>query len=531
LSWGLSNTANAGAHFGGCNFLSAGRAGDAGSSRLWTQADGFYSAQSGNVSVEKPNSVGTYAPATWATKCQDAGGTAVSTATSSGSRVVFAHGTGTVDPAANTASIHWTGSFTSVFYGGLIYWSATNPALTVRADGTATLTASLTGYGASMTDPGVWTALPATTVTLANLSGVSVTPTGFTVLPAGAFPQSFVDFQQLTGEGPYWYSSGSSDQDKRALPLTVAYPTVLVAPATSAVVTSAPTTVSTPASVTSATTTPATSTPAPTASSAATSCDVTNGVRGGALTWGFKKSFRAYIAGGGAANTIGATNGATILNQNLAVAGKSTTGEYLWPFVSSAGYTSATSFTVQYGGSVQFSYPAHFFSIVIANPRLVVDGASGTLFADVTVTATNPGVAPVVTPHLGVALATLDLTGSAATSSAAGTTRAMHAAIQDSSAFSLDGSAFYQAGEALDDATVLLSGCAGVTAPSGSTTDASTSSAVDAATDDLVPSLQYRPGELANTGSEVSGLLAAGIAALLIGGLLMVGARRTGGQR
>ncbi|MFD5574521.1 hypothetical protein [Streptomyces cadmiisoli] len=87
-------------------------------------------------------------------------------------------------------------------------------------------------------------------MTLASLSGVEVGPQGFTVTPDylgesvtvpagttgqaaksgsneaywGAFPQSFVDFQQLTGQSSYWFTSGGArDRAKPATPLTVAY--------------------------------------------------------------------------------------------------------------------------------------------------------------------------------------------------------------------------------------------------------------------------------------------------------------------
>ncbi|MFJ8603226.1 hypothetical protein ACIREM_31840 [Streptomyces shenzhenensis] len=101
-----------------------------------------------------------------------------------------------------------------------------------------------------MNDPGKWVPLPATTVTLADLSGVELGASGFTVAPDylgvsvsvpagttgqpvksdankaywGSFPQSFVDFQQLTGQSSYWFTSGGSrDAAKPTTPLTVAY--------------------------------------------------------------------------------------------------------------------------------------------------------------------------------------------------------------------------------------------------------------------------------------------------------------------
>ncbi|MFF0714139.1 hypothetical protein [Streptomyces bauhiniae] len=254
LAWGLSGEQGGGAYYGGCNFLSAGKAGNTGSSRLWTQGDGFYATHAGNVTVQKPDSAGTYAEPGWATKCQDPNGTAVSPGSPTSltrNRVLLSHGTGTVDTAARTATLKWTGSFTSVFYGGLTYWSATDPVLKVNADGTGTLTATATGYGADMNDPGKWVSLPATTVTLANLKNVQLGGSGFTATPSylgvavtvpggstaqaakssanqaywGAFPQSFVDFQQLTGQSSYWFTSGGSrDAAKPATPLTLTLP-------------------------------------------------------------------------------------------------------------------------------------------------------------------------------------------------------------------------------------------------------------------------------------------------------------------
>jgi hypothetical protein len=254
FTWGINNTATAGAYFGGCNFLSAGLAGDNGSSKVWTQTapSPGYSSQAGNVTVLKPDAAGNYAQPTWADKCTGPDGTtAVTTTTSSGTEVQIANGTGTVDPGAGTASISWTGSFTSVFYGGLAYWSATNPTLTVNSDGTGTVTASVSGYAASMSDPTEWDPIPASTVTLANLSHAQVTDSGITVTPDylgialtgtsgsaqvqtgqywGSFPQDFVDFQDQTGESSYWYSSGLNDQDKVADPITVAYTTTPATP-------------------------------------------------------------------------------------------------------------------------------------------------------------------------------------------------------------------------------------------------------------------------------------------------------------
>ncbi|PWD50293.1 hypothetical protein C8046_06065 [Serinibacter arcticus] len=147
LTWQLNEETGGGAYFGGCNYLTAGLAGNTGSSRLWTEADGFYQATEGNVSIVKPTADGGTISPTWATKCQNAAGGTVSPAagSSTNNRVVITGGTGTVDLASGTATVAWDGDVTIVFYGGLTYWSISDPELTVAADGTGQLTGTASG--------------------------------------------------------------------------------------------------------------------------------------------------------------------------------------------------------------------------------------------------------------------------------------------------------------------------------------------------------------------------------------------------
>ena len=246
FTWGLSGEAGGGAFFGGCNFLSAGVAGDTGSSRLWTEADGFYSAAEGDVSIVKPTTTGDLVPASWATKCQTPAGTPVtaSSATSlTGNAVRFGGGSGT-SAADGSVRVEWDGSFTVAFYGGLTYWSATDPVLTLDAAGNGQLTAVASGYGTSMEDMTQWVPIAGQEIVLADIVGASVSDSGFTTTPTylqvpvtsastpqtttganwGSFPQSFVDFQQLTGQSSYWYSSGGArDAAKPTTPLAVSY--------------------------------------------------------------------------------------------------------------------------------------------------------------------------------------------------------------------------------------------------------------------------------------------------------------------
>lgn len=233
LSWGMNAETGAAAFNGSCNFLSAGKAGDTGSSRAWTAEDGFYSSKSGDVSVMVPTAAGAAKEQSWGDRCNTGEGVAVNAFSpaapkSTDNYLVWENGSGTVDPEAGTATINWDGSFTAVSYGGLFYFSASDPVLTVSADGSATLKATASGFGADQADPTAWSALPVRTVTLANLKNVEVDADGFTVTPEytdvqlpakfnqqsgsaglGSFPLDFVEYQELVGGASYWYSSGA----------------------------------------------------------------------------------------------------------------------------------------------------------------------------------------------------------------------------------------------------------------------------------------------------------------------------------
>ncbi|MFF8188253.1 hypothetical protein ACF044_13465 [Microbacterium sp. NPDC016588] len=248
LRWGLNAEAGGGAFAGGCNFLSAGVAGDAGGSRVWTEGDGLYRAQDANVRIEKPTADGGWTTASWSTKCQDPTGAPVSvssTASASGNQVVIDGGTGT--RRDGVVEISWSGSFTVVFYGGMTYWSVSDPRLTLDASGDGRLVGTASGYGTSMDDTTTWNPIAPQTVVLADIDGADVAGVGgFTVTPRylgvtttgggqtartattpaywGSFPQSFIDFHRQTGQQGYWLTTGGvRDAAKPASPLTVSY--------------------------------------------------------------------------------------------------------------------------------------------------------------------------------------------------------------------------------------------------------------------------------------------------------------------
>ncbi|GGA75728.1 hypothetical protein GCM10011490_28150 [Pseudoclavibacter endophyticus] len=249
FSWRVNEESGGGAYFGGCNFLAAGTAGDAGSSRLWAETDGLYSTSDGNVTITKPDSAGNQVEPTWSTKCLDSAGGPVTTqpGSSSGNQVNLAGGSGRLDVDADTGSISWKGSFTIVYYGGMTYWTISDPVLSVE-NGVGTLTGIASGYGADMNDPSKWVELEPTEIELATFSGVDLTATGVTIDPDyagiaidsdpggpsgpqnrekegwGSFPQSFIDFNVQTGQAAYWYTSGgAADPKKPGAPIAIDY--------------------------------------------------------------------------------------------------------------------------------------------------------------------------------------------------------------------------------------------------------------------------------------------------------------------
>ncbi|MFT4288873.1 Ig-like domain repeat protein [Nocardioides sp.] len=257
LRWGINDETNNKAYYG-FNFLSAGKIGNpgAGGQQLSTSDSGAtwgngqaagWSARTGNVTIEKLRSDGSYAVSNWASRNTDPATGSVDASVSddvyADTQVVLDAGTGTLDPDADDATLSWDGDFTVLYYSGMTFFYVSDPVLNVTG-GVGTVTATLGGYGTSMDDTTQWSALDDTEVTLATLSDVEVTETGIAAAEVdylgvtvdtgdgeeqatdsdyyGSFPQSFVDFQQLTGQSSYWYSSGTTlDKGKVALPLTV----------------------------------------------------------------------------------------------------------------------------------------------------------------------------------------------------------------------------------------------------------------------------------------------------------------------
>ena len=248
LRWAVNHESVGANFFGGCNFLMAGVPGpdgDAGGSRVWSAADrDLYAARDGDVRVERASGD----LQSYASRCSDPSGDelTMSAGNTSGSEIVVDGGVGERGDDGSV-QISWTGSFTVVFYGGLTYWWASDPVLELDEDGDGTLTATVGGYATDREDTTKWSPLREREVPLATFSGGRLVDAGGVLTPDwcgvrvegtaqaqlredvdgvcwGAFPGAFVDFQVDTGQGAYWYTSGSSrDRFKRPYDVTVSF--------------------------------------------------------------------------------------------------------------------------------------------------------------------------------------------------------------------------------------------------------------------------------------------------------------------
>jgi hypothetical protein len=250
LIWGFNLETRGKSYYGACNFLMAGRPGadgNAGAAQEWEPGgwgQGLYHAESGNAKAI--NAAGAAVP--FDRRCLDSSGQPVqynaakqSASTYTDTQIQLTGGTGWRDAESGQAHIEWQGTFTVVYYDGLTYFWVENPVLTIDAKGSATLSATGGGYG-SPREGGAWGRHPDTAMVLATApttananadEGALTSANGLTLkhayagrqinVPAGApdqrlvdsnapgaWPQSFVDFQGITGLHSYWYSSGSA---------------------------------------------------------------------------------------------------------------------------------------------------------------------------------------------------------------------------------------------------------------------------------------------------------------------------------
>lgn len=107
----------------------------------------------------------------------------------------------------------------------------------------------------------------------------------------------------------------------------------------------------------------------------------------GSVHWGFKSTFRNYVAG--SLNDLPAGERITVAapasfdpNGTPATPGNGETLPYLLP-VSEGSFTDNANFTLQTSGGWAYHFPSHFFEIEIENLAVVVDGGAASIKADV----------------------------------------------------------------------------------------------------------------------------------------------------
>ncbi|MGC7102920.1 HtaA domain-containing protein [Amycolatopsis lurida] len=260
-----------------------------------------------------------------------------------------------------------------------------------------------------------------------------------------------------------------------------------------------------------------------TVTAAGSACELVPGeIAKGDLLWGFKKSFRQYL-GNGAGNSITAGDGAEITTIDTGGSPHGVaTGAHRYPFGSGT-FGSATDFTVQYKGSVAFAYPAHFFTLILGNPKVERTGDSGKLYMDVELKTTDPSAPGKPTNQPGVALANLDFSG-AQSETPAGVLSLSGVKVTLTAADAFAG--FYQQGTELDDLVVTLgAACANLPNSGGGTVGGQPGT--DGGGQNLVPPVTFRPeGSLASTGVPGGLLIGIGLALLLLGAVLLIASRK-----
>ena len=426
-------------------------------------------------------------------------------ASDSPSPFVFSGGTGTYDTDTHQTVVSFNGAVAFSGHGGQLDMSFTNPRVTINADGTGTVVVD------AQSAPIGGAPVPYDDVTVATISGASPTITGATV----SVTAPIVTLTDAGAPAFGGFYAAGTDLDALTFAATVEAPPTTEPPVTDPPITDPPVTdppvIDPPATNPPATDPPAVNQPpaadsstvpvadgSPVTPSPANKC-VANEVSSGSISWGIKSSFRNYIS------SAIAHGGWTLSNATYA------DGAFVWSAGDGSFNAEAKSGTISGNGTVTFTGHDGLLNLTIANPRLAVNGGSGTLYADVTSTDMegNPAVnasgvafATVNTDALAVSGSTVSLNGAAVTLTADG-----------AAAFA----SFYQAGTELDPISV--------TAQLGGEVECS--SAAGTAVAGAAGGANGAGGKLADTGASIAVPAAIALVALLAGGALIWSGRRT----
>jgi len=211
------------------------------------------------------------------------------------------------------------------------------------------------------------------------------------------------------------------------------------------------------------------------------------GVNGATLSWGVSDRFRAYVTG-------------PIAKGSVSTSGVQDSGSaFRWSGGKGSFNTDLGKGRASFGGSVSFSGHEGILDLRISNPRVVVNGSSGTLVVDVR----SSDMEGNTSSSDGVAFASLDLSGKKSTSGSTITWSGAPATLTAAGAKAFAG--FYEAGTALSPVTFSF--------PIGGDVECDAYS-----------------GALASTGTDAGSLALLAGTLLLTGGAILTVRRRRAGR-
>lgn len=160
-------------------------------------------------------------------------------------------------------------------------------------------------------------------------------------------------------------------------------------------------------------------------------------VTSGTISWGVKASFRNYVTG-------------PIAHGSITVAAPAEDDGVRTTFSQASGDWSESAADVTTAGEVRFTGHSGQLDLTIAQPRLVLRGASGTLIVDAVDSEGHS--------HSDLELASLDLSGATTVSGTSVTVSNARATLTTAGTalFMLDGAAFYSAGTQLDPVSAVF---------------------------------------------------------------------------
>lgn len=247
----------------------------------------------------------------------------------------------------------------------------------------------------------------------------------------------------------------------------------------------------------------------------ATTTQADGTVSAATLNWGVRSSFRNYIGGGIAQGGWELTD--------------TTYSNSTFNWLQGTGSFADGKGTINFSGSVRFTGHKGTLNTLLANPRLEVNGSTGTLYLSVTSNDMNSGNA---TNYGEIAFATID-TSSLALNGSTVSLSGASATLTEAGATAFAG--FYKAGEALDP--ISFTGTLGSKTVTGASQtiektqyisqNGANCDALNAEAEQKAETARAtaQGGKLANTGASVGSLVALGVA-LLAAGAVVVARRR-----